>query len=804
VPVPDKTPATVAIGPHQYGYIYHGHGRPDRIDLTDGTIVPAGVDAPKDAPVVKAVGEARYYIPRIDVVEYGAQYFKPPEVTVVGACERECKAQAFLRNGQLDSIKITEHGKGYETTPSIELSETHASGLELKPTLAPPAQGAKPEDGAPVAKVEIISAGQNFLTIPKLEIASDSGFGMTLKTTVSKGTVTGVALLSGGNGYTEPPTITAIQGGAAAVAIARAHVRGKYDCFYRYIDNTPKDRGGPIPSSLSPLCTVDAGDGAEKLVWEGYAAARAAAGERGVTLERWRTTSNQSLTLYRVGGEGDEDTLTDEELRNYDREGYAGLPVILPNGELNANRFGIPPSQFAVAVIFQDRLWCAVDPSGKEPNTLRYSEVDEPESMPDINDIVIQTNVKGADQITALIPFGGTLGVMQSRHYYRITYVSQPLVDVNVAIGGYRGCLSQRCWDEYEGMIYSMDAMGVYAMDASGRIKPISNGLTDLFTDKIDLTKAQWFSVVADSTSYCLRCSVRFYGDGEGDYPTRMLCYSFLNDAWWEERYPSPLVGAASVAFPSGQKRAVYGSTRGTAHRLESGSYDDADGAIGDVTITNPGSGYTRPPAVTATEGNGAVLESAITPEGQLLGIYVRVPGYGYPGGQLLIEAPEDGEQAAAEYFATKGQVPIPYSFKTGNLEYPNDSIAQQGLPDGGARNIAVLFTPTAGPSTLKLRMYYNNAKHPRINVAPRDRGTGFVSDTQEPVTRIDMDAGKLPENVSSGVCRALFSGKTIDDVRGNDRHVALEFSGDAGESGRVVIHQLDVFGVPSPQPGSS
>jgi hypothetical protein len=100
----------------------------------------------------------------------------------------------------------------------------------------------------------------------------------------------------------------------------------------------------------------------------------------------------------------------------------------------------------------------------------------------------------------------------------------------------------------------------------------------------------------------------------------------------------------------------------------------------------------------------------------------------------------------------------------------------------------------------LKLRMYYNNSPHPRVNIVERDRGTGFVHDSIEPVTRVDMDAGTLPDNISSGVCRALFAGKTIDDIRGNDRHVALELSGAAGESGQVAIHQLDIYGVPSPK----
>lgn len=803
MPVPADTPASVAIGPHGYGYIYHGKGRPDRIDLRTGDIVPAGIDAPPAAPAVTASGDVRYYIPRIDVVEYGYLYHTPPAVTIVGFCERPCKARAFLRDGQLDEIRISDYGKGYVSAPDVQLSNSHASGLRLEVVLDDPPPTITPRaDPVPVSvkQVNILDAGNQYLTPPRLTSSSKSGAGLAMTTTVAGGKVTSVKVVDGGAGYTEPPTVAPIEGGASAVVVARAHVRGRYECYYRYVDDTPASRGGPRVSNLSPVCEVDAGDGAGRLVWAGYAAAAAAALANGLTLERWRTTSNQSFTLYRVSGDTDDDTLTDEELRDFNRPGYQGLPVLLPNGELNANRFGIPPSDFAVAVMFQDRLWCAVDPSGARPNALQYSEVDEPESMPDINELLIQTNVKGADSITALVPYGGTLGVFQSRHFYRVTYVAQPLIDVNVSVGGYRGCLNQRCWDEYNGVLYSMDAQGVYTMDYGGQINSITDGVADLFCDRIDYTKSQWFSVVADPAEACLRCAVRFTGDGPGDYPTRMLVYSFQTSAWWEERYPSPLVGAAAVVQPDGKRRVVYGTSGGVTCQLGAADVDIADGAISRVAIRETGSGYTKPPKVTAPGGCGAVFESAITADGQLLGVYVRIPGYGYTGGQLVIEPPANGIPAEAEYFVSNDTLPISYLYKTGNLEYPSDSMAPDGLPDGGARNISVLFTPTQGESMLKLRMFYNNSQYPRVNIVERDRGTGVVHDADEPVTRVNMDAGTLPDNISSGVCRALFAGKTIDDLRGNDRHVALELSGAAGASGVVAIHQLDIYGVPNPK----
>jgi hypothetical protein len=234
MPVPANTPATVALGPHGYGYIYHGRGRPDRIDLRTGDIEPAGLDAPTAAPVVTAQGATKYYIPRIDVVEFGYLYHTPPAVDIVGACERPAKARAFLRDGQLDEIRISDYGKGYSETPAIHLSESHASGLVLAAVLedqpTPPAGGSAATVPVPVKSIDIVNAGSQYLTPPKLSVSSTSGSGMTAKATVAGGKVTSISVVEPGGGYTSPPTVTPIQGGATAVAIARAHVRGQYEC----------------------------------------------------------------------------------------------------------------------------------------------------------------------------------------------------------------------------------------------------------------------------------------------------------------------------------------------------------------------------------------------------------------------------------------------------------------------------------------------------------------------------------------------------------------------------------------------
>jgi hypothetical protein len=958
--LPTGTPATVAFGRKQFAYVFQGNGvRPSRVDLTDGKIADMGVNTPTDAPQVATQGEPRYYVARIDVIEGGVGYNKPPAVTLDGGePTRPATAKAYLTGTALGDVDVVDYGRGYKTAPTVNLSSTYGKDATfvalLDESVTPPVVGgpmtkwrtvAEPDgavclpgydpstsrwlwngqttaywtaqdangntwsgsggstvdvsfeveapsrlgktaarmsvrfdviprssggviwyyaarvrfgsivsggseytaaldfvrpaltfpsdNSAPLAtncsgssalririepdtispetpntllpiKSVTFTPGSGYHTPPALTIDSNDGAGGALDVEVKDGKVVGVTVKKGGL-YETPPTLTAETGGAKAVAIIRAHLRGKYDCFYRYVDNTPDGRDGPRPSNLSPVATIDAGEGVGSLLWSvpPYDPT-----DREYSLELWRTTSDQAYTVYRVAEvpfadiipgsyyEFDDD-LTDIELADFDRTGYAAMPVLLPNGELNANRFGVPPSNKAVAVMYQDRLWMAGDTSGDEPNVIRFSEYNEPESCPDVNELVLQSNVRVHDHITALIPYGASLGVMQTRHAYRLSYVSQPIIDASLQIAAYRGCLNQRCWDEHEGLVYCMDSQGIYALDQGGGADPISVGLADLFASKIDFDKSKWFSVVVDRQSRCLRCSVRYRGE-DGEYPTRMLCYSFDYKGWWEERYPAPMVGGASVRDAYGSTSCLYGTDTGQILALNESQFDYSVGTVLDATLTNPGKGYKSMPTVkVGGGGTGAVVETALSHDGTILGIYIKYGGYGYTNPTIVFEGGNPTVPATGTLSSITGSdVRIPCWIKTGNMEYPHDSLPVE-MKDT-SRNVSLLFTPTSGKTLLKMRMYYNNSPHPRINVAARDRGTGEEYSTEEPAVVLDMDAGLLPDRISTGVCRALFSSHTVDDIKGNDRHVAVELRAKTGSAGPIVIHSMDVYGVPA------
>lgn len=786
----------------------YGH-RPLIWRPSSGTFREAGLDEPTVAPTCTLDATDSYYVARVDILDGGGGFSLPPLVSFNGTSEKPAAAIARIRQGFISEVEVTQHGRKYATAPSVVLNGTGKVGSGVAAT--PNFSAKDPNTGKYyIDSVTIVSPGSGYVVPPRLGVWSDSSklkpLGFCNSEIDDAGKVVRILPPSRATGPHYPDTSVIAEatsstgtntGGAKLQAIMRATLRGVYQCYYRFVDDSvPESEGGPLYTNLSPVAEVDAGNSATSITWS------VPTPPAGLAVELWRTSSNQATTLYRVAKIGGKDPfgsttddINDNELTDPNRNGFLAMPILLPNGELNANRFGVPPDDYAVAVMFQDRLWMGVDTTGTRPNYLRFSEIDEPESMPDVNELIVQQNLRAADYVTALIPYAGALVVCQSRHSHRLTYVSQPLIDVGIFMLSYRGCLNQRCWDIYEGRAYLMDDQGVYSLDPQGAVEALSVGIDDVFQDKIDWSKRQWFIVRADRRLNVLRCSVAYRGD-EGKYPTRQLVYSLDYKAWWEERHPATLVGATDCRTKHGNVALLWGDTRGNMYRLGRGLTDDANGAISGVVITNSGRGYRKPPRITATGGSGAEFGCAIDSNGQITGIQVRHCGTGYPGGSLVIDAPGvGGEQAAASYTVASGLMPVHYTFRSSNLEFATDT---QNPQAGTAQNrqVSVVYQPTKSSTTLNLETWYNGADYPRSNAVRRDRGTGFVHSDTVPAATLDMQATSQQQAESHGVARALFQGRTLDDMMGTDRHVAIGLSGKQDDAGKVIVHSLDIHGV--------
>jgi hypothetical protein len=269
---------------------------------------------------------------------------------------------------------------------------------------------------------------------------------------------------------------------------------------------------------------------------------------------------------------------------------FTAMPAVLPNGQPNARRFRPPPQNKSTIVMFQDRAWYGVDVAGRtyggaadsdsaEPNKLYFSEVDEPESVPSPNELILQDNVNGADKITALMPFGGAMVVFQERHCYRLAYAAQPVIDANFTLIAQRGCFNQRCFANHDGVAYVADSMGVYVLDGS-TVTPISDGIDNYWTESvIHFGSSQNFFVSVDPVTRI----ARFHFCTTAGYPDRALCFHPVTKAWWEEQYAQRF-GASSIARLGGRQRLIAGAESGAVLLADQGASDiNAAGGQADI-----------------------------------------------------------------------------------------------------------------------------------------------------------------------------------------------------------------------------
>lgn len=710
------------------------------------------------------------------------------------------KPISFARGRYGDLFAVQGHGVRPLRWDGIS---SYGEDAGMDPPLLPPSVEVTGVVQYYVARVDVTEPGDSYSLPPSVTFSGSAARSAKAMAYLTGGSISRVLVSDGGRGYTSPPTAT-VTGSATLYPVTRPHLRGEYDCYYRYIDDTPSERGGPIPSNLSPVRTISIDVGAGAIAW-GQLSSNAPT--RATLVELWRTTSFQATTVYRVAtinlNSTYIDSYTDAELTDPDRTGYAAMPILKPNGELNAYRFVAPPTDKAVVVSFQDRMWYAVDTGGKEPNSLYYSETDEPESVPDVNEIIVQENVRDTDAITALVPFGAALMVMQRRHVYRVTFAKQPIIDAAVNLAGYRGCLNQRCWDLHDGIAYVLDQFGVYAMDPSGSIKPISEGIANYFRHYVDYTHAQWFAVRFDARVQVLRVFLSLKGDGDSVAPVRVLCYSPTLEAWWEERYPRPITAAAGITLDSGQYRVLYASSKARVYSLDEGWVDVADGSISSVVVTDGGAGYLSPPTICVAGGHGAWLDAYLNDRGQVQGVSVRMPGFGYASTDAVTFAPPDdprhpSPRTATGFLVTHSQdasLPTDYVFRSASYEIATDEQRprQQRADD---RTISVVYKPTECDSDMELRTYFNASASPRPNAVSRDRGVGFAHESQFPAAVVNLRRERTNRGEATGVERARFGSVSTVDPAGSDRHLAVELSGRRGNSGDVVIHQIDVEGI--------
>ena len=391
---------------------------------------------------------AQGQISQVVIRNKGRNYSGSPTIEVRGGGQGYgLSVEPRVENGRIESVRILDPGLGYNVQPELF---TPARAAQLTPVMRPAMRGKYRCAYRFVDRSE---------TVIKTVTATRADSATTLTLSDVTGITPGMVLDSpslpfncrvksiANNQVEITREITALTAGQSATVLVR-------------------DMSKPISySDLSPITDVDAGPNddranSSKMEWS---LPGVTPPTRADMVELWRTSAEQSLVFYRLESYGvpsangvqivGTDTLTDEELFDPERANYAAMPIVLPNGGVNAYRFGKPRSDMSVAVAFQDRLWMGVSTSGEGVNTLYYSEFDEFESMPDVNELPIQNNQKSTDVLTALVPFGSLLLAMQHTHTYAVAYNTDPAIDASIQMMSHRGCLHQRCWDIHENIL---------------------------------------------------------------------------------------------------------------------------------------------------------------------------------------------------------------------------------------------------------------------------------------------------------------------------------------------------------------
>jgi hypothetical protein len=70
------------------------------------------------------------------------------------------------------------------------------------------------------------------------------------------------------------------------------------------------------------------------------------------------------------------------------------------------------------------------------------------------------------------------------------------------------------------------------------------------------------------------------------------------------------------------------------------------------------------------------------------------------------------------------------------------------------------------------------------------------VHDTVDNAARHDMQATQTAAGYETGVAKAMFSGRSIDDIRSSDRHIAVELVGARSAPDPVTIYEISLDGV--------
>lgn len=411
--------------------------------------------------------------------------------------------------------------------------------------------------------------------------------------------------------------------------------------------------------------------------------------------------------------------------------------------------------------------------------TIWFSEVNEPESVPETNSVTIQENTGDDDEVVGLIEAGSYLFLMTERHRYALSFSRQPRIDVNVSHVDSRGLLNHFCYARFDDVVFCMDDAGAYIFRGSGRAEPIDAAVHDLWRNgTIDFAKRDKFFVCVDRGQERVYFFVIYATDSD-TLPRRALVYNVRTATWDHFEYPQ-VIGAATPARLVGVPRLLMAGENSSVHLADEGTTDVIEEEIrGTVTSAT---------STTLTDSGAAFTDD-------VLDTWVYIYEGTGKGQRRQITAQTSTELTVAEWTTTPDTTSkyivgaIPWSWKTGRLPYVRSQVCYE-------RSLRVAFSPTEGDYRMDLRMYHNYDDTPEEHSIPVNiqGGSVYVDPTNKTdvVFRLESDQSGLEDKV--GYEQFRWDGH-LNDRHHTDRTVALELRGFQGDEA-IALDELEINGV--------
>ena len=427
--------------------------------------------------------------------------------------------------------------------------------------------------------------------------------------------------------------------------------------------------------------------------------------------------------------------------------------------------------ELASAVSVSNGTSYVIAPDSAKRRQILYSETDEPESVPIVNEITVQQMTNVDDEIVGAIPFGAFMYVLGKRHKYALSYTRTPAKDGSVRFVDDRGAFNHYCWDIHESQMYLMDSAGAYVFSNS-KSSSISAQIQDYWRqdgagDKIDMTKSGNFHVQADRTKEKIYFFVSFVGDS-GDYPTRALVYNVRRKGWDAMEY-SVMIGASTFVEKSGQTRMIVGAESSKVHMVDEGTTDIVTAEVRGTASSSSNNTVVKTGADGAEDGNFVTA---------MIGASVYIYEGTGKGQRRTISSISATTATVSANWTTNPDTTSKYVVGAVEWNWKGQSMP---FPEDDARNrreVALSFKPTAGDQRVDLRFYYNNSTTPTENEISQKLGDAVeIQEDNKEDTVIFMDADRSALEDATGREKFRFDGMYSGSSHG-DHKVQIELRG--------------------------